>query len=96
MKFRPELPIATLVLLAVAMAGCQSSASDPKAASASDAPAKPKRTYSAPVYQTGSLIPVNRGGYGSNTKNYNPTNGTPALLDTQRLNSGAPAGVRGN
>lgn len=92
MKFRPELPLLLLAVLAAASVGCQSSSGSGSAAKTP----KPKRVYEAPVYQTGSLIPVNRGGSGTSAKRYSATNGTPAMLDTQRMNSGAPAGVRGN
>ncbi len=85
--------ILTLVL-AAGVFGCQS---DSKSTSATAKTTKPRRTYSAPVYQTGSLIPINRGSSSAgDVRSYSNTNKAPINIDTQRLNSGAPAGVRGN
>lgn len=81
-------------LAAFALAGCKS---DPETASATAKAPKAKRAYSRPVYQTGSLIPINRGNNAAgDVKSYSSTNKAPAQYDTQRFNSGAPAGVRGN
>jgi len=82
------------LVLAAGVFGCQS---DSKSTSATAKTTKPRRTYSAPVYQTGSLIPINRGSSSAgDVRSYSNTNKAPINVDTQRLNSGAPAGVRGN
>ncbi len=84
----------TATFAAFVLAGCQS---DKETASATTKAPKAKRTYSRPVYQTGSLIPINRGNTAAgDVKSYSSTNKAPAQYDTQRFNSGAPAGVRGN
>lgn len=84
-----------LILATVAAAlGCQS---DSKQFAGVPAPPKPRKVYSAPVYQTGSLIPINRGpSSAGDVRSYSGTNKAPVQIDTQRLNSGGPAGVRGN
>jgi len=84
-----------LILATVATAlGCRS---DSKPTAATPAPPKPRKVYSAPVYQTGSLIPINRGpSSAGDVRSYSNTNKAPIQIDTQRLNSGAPAGARGS
>jgi hypothetical protein len=79
---------------ALILAGCKS---DGGTASATAKAPKAKRAYSRPVFQTGSLIPVNRGNSAAgDVRTYSNTNKAPVQYDTQRFSSGAPAAGRGN